>query len=131
MVSFAGKTLPDAVRISLNVSVCLLVTGVVPLCGSSLASSSAFGFAASILALGASAFDGEGLRDERSTLGWIVGADTLVGMIGIGIIGTVGLCGVGGFTIIEALDRGESSIKDKGEDAIVARAEVEITDEGL
>jgi len=131
MVSFAGKTLPDAVRISLNVSVCLLVTGVVPLCSSSLASSSAFGFAASILALGASAFDGEGLRDERSTLGWIVGADTLVGMIGIGIIGTVGLCGVGGFTIIEALDRGESSIKDKGEDAMVARAEVEITDEGL
>jgi hypothetical protein len=73
MVSFAGKTLPEAVRISLNVSVCLLVTGVVPLCGSSFVSTSAFGFVtstlgfgASTLGFGASAFDGEGLRDELS-----------------------------------------------------------------
>src|SRR5882757_5619952 len=61
----------------------------------------------------------------------MAGAETLVGMTGAGFIGTGGLCGVGGFTIIEALDRGESSTKDIGEEAIVARAEVERADDDL
>jgi hypothetical protein len=52
-------------------------------------------------------------------------------MAGVGVIGTGGLCGVGGFTIIEALDRGESSIKETGDEATVARAEVDIADDGL
>lgn len=41
------------------------------------------------------------------------------------------VCGVGGFTIIEALDRGESSMNDWGDDAIVARADAERADIGL
>jgi hypothetical protein len=131
IVSFAGKTFPDAVRISLNVSVCLLVTGVVPFCGSSLTATSNFGFATSTLGFGASTFDGEGLRDPRSKTVWMAGADALVGMTAVGTIGTGGLWGVGGFTIIEALDKGESSMKDTGEEAMVARAELEMADEGL
>lgn len=131
MVSFAGRTFPEAVRISLNVSVCLLVTGVEPLCDSSLTSISAFDLVASIFGFEASAFGGEGLRDGRSETGAIARRDAFVGTTGVGAIGTVGLCGVGGFTIIEALDRGESSMKDKGDDATVARAEVEMDDKGL
>jgi hypothetical protein len=82
IVSFAGKTLPEAVRISLNVSVRLLVTGVVPLCCSSLTSTSAFDLVASTLVFELSIFDGDGLRDSRSKAVWAVGADTLVGMAG-------------------------------------------------
>lgn len=59
----------------------------------------------------------------------MAGADTLVGMASVGIIGIGSVCGVGGFTIIEALDRGESSINDTGEDPMVARAEVDMADE--
>lgn len=42
------------------------------------------------------------------------------------------LWGVGGFTNIDALDRGESTvIKDDGDEAIVARAEAEMAEKGL
>jgi hypothetical protein len=129
IVSFAGKTFPDAVRISLNVSVCLLVTGVEPLCGSSLTSTSAFGLVTSSFGFGASTFVGDGFRNGRSEAIGMAGRGGLVGTTGVGAIGTVTLCGVGGFTMSEALDRGESSTK--VDDATVARAEVEMDEEGL
>ena len=98
-----------------------------------------------ILGLDMSAFDGGVGPLNLEELAWFffsgfisgMGADGFTGVGGADGVGVEGIAvgrlwGVGGFTNIDALERGESTVmKDDGDEAMVARAEAEMAEKGL
>lgn len=91
----------------------------------------AFGLEISTLGLAGGALDDESRRPGRSSFVGTRGGGSFGGAAGATGMTAGGLRGVGGFTISDALDRGESSTNDDGDDAIVARAEADTADIGL